>query len=221
MKFGLFFTTAFFTGFLMIHSPVSAAPIGVPGATVGKDQSTVGLEFNFLLDRDLDGAPDTEGMTVLAKGQVGLTQRVDLLYRFGFGRFESNGKDSDAGPAFGVGAKVTWAAIDNIRLKIGSVAQMLQIRADKDGSRMAFKEYDFALGVYLDSGTAASLEKRALLTTYGGLAFSAVEVAGALEDNSVGVFAGLLMKMNQTTEIGAELRFIDQTALAVYANFAF
>ncbi len=227
MKFAVLTIMSFLSFVLVFSAPASAAPIGVPGATVGTDQSTVGLELNFMLDRDFEGPGDTESMTVLAKGQVGMSERVDFLYRAGFGRFELGGKDSDAGPAFGFGTKVTWASLDDMNLKIGSVAQMLQVRADGDGGgRSSFTEYDFALGVYIDAGGAAAPQGRSVLTTYGGFVFSSLEIVNsrggvALEDRSFGVFAGLLMKMNQKTEVGAELRLLDQTALSIYVAFAF
>lgn len=228
MKFALLTVMSFFSFLVMFKTPAVAASIGVPGATVGTDQSTVGLELNFMIDRDLEGTRDTESMTVLAKGQVGMSERVDFLYRAGFGRFEINGSDSDAGPAFGFGTKVTWASLDDINLKIGTVAQMLQVRADTDGGgRASFNEYDFALGAYLDAGRTASSGSRSILTTYGGLVFSGLEIQGSrgdgaeLEDNSLGAFVGLLMKMDQKTEVGAELRLLDQVALAISVSFAF
>ncbi len=227
MKFILLGITGFFSFVLFLNAPVSAAPIGVPGATVGTDQSMVGLELNFMIDRDLEGTRDTEGMTVLVKGQVGMSERVDFLYRAGFGRFELGGKDSDAGPAFGFGTKVTWASLDDMNLKIGTVAQMLQIRADADGGgRNSFTEYDFAVGAYIDAGGAAAPEGRSVLTSYGGFVFSGLEIESsgggtALEDNSFGAFAGLLMKVNQKTEVGIELRLLDQTALSFSFAFAF
>ncbi|VAX29195.1 hypothetical protein MNBD_NITROSPIRAE01-1278 [hydrothermal vent metagenome] len=227
MKFILLAITGFFSFFVALSSPAAAAPIGVPGATVGTNQSTLGLELNFMLDRDFEGPGDTESMSVLAKGQVGMSERVDFLYRAGFGRFEVGGRDSDAGPAFGFGTKVTWATLDDMNLKIGSVAQMLQVRADGDsGGRNSFTEYDFALGAYIDAGGAAAPEGRSVLTTYGGFVFSSLEIVTsgggvALEDSSFGAFAGLLMKVNQKTEVGAELRLLDQTALSFYVAFAF
>jgi len=227
MKFALLILVAFLSFTCLLTAPAGAAPIGVPGATVGTDQSTVGLELNFMIDRDLEGTRDTESMTVLAKGQVGMSERVDFLYRAGFGRFEMNGKDSDAGPAFGFGTKVTWASMDDINLKVGSVAQMMQVRADADGGgRNSFTEYDFAVGAYLDAGGAAASQGRSVVTTYGGFAFSGLEIEtsggrAALEDSSFGAFVGLLMKMDQKTEVGAELRLLDQTALAIYVAFAF
>lgn len=227
MKFALLGLMVFFSFILLLSTHATAAPIGVPGATVGTDQSTIGLELNFMIDRDLEGMRDTEGMTVLVKGQVGMSKRVDFLYRAGFGRFEFGGRDSDAGPAFGFGTKVTWATLDDMNLKIGTVAQMLQVRADADGGgRTSFTEYDFAVGAFLDAGGAASSAGRSVLTTYGGFVFSSLEIESrgsgtALEDRSFGIFAGLLMKINQKTEVGAELRLLDQTALGIYVAFAF
>ncbi len=223
MKFVRLLWVAFLFYGVLSQASVSAAPIGIPGATSGVNQSTVGVELNFLVDRDLDGPGDTEGMHVLAKGQVGVSERIDFLYRLGLGRFESGGNDSDAGPAFGFGTKVTWATVESINLKIGSVAQMLQVRADVDGGgRQAFKEYDFALGAFLD---AASSGNRSILTSYAGVAFSGVEITGGtrnrLENNAVGLFAGLVMNMNQKTQVGLELRLADQTALSVFTSFAF
>ena len=212
-------------GVLCFVPQLSAAPIGVPGATEGVDQSSVGLELNFLLDRDLDKSGDTEGMSVLVKGQVGVTKRVDLVYRFGFGRFENGNRDSDTGPAFGLGTKVTWAAIPDLNLKIGSVAQALQIRADVGGARQSFTEYDIALGAYHDtSGASPAPGGKALLTTYGGIAVSGVDLEATQitkEDNSIGLFAGLLMQLSRKTEAGLELRLLDQTQLSLYAAFRF
>ncbi|MFQ5589042.1 MAG: hypothetical protein ACE5F7_09400, partial [Nitrospiria bacterium] len=66
---------------------------------------------------------------------------------------------------------------------------------------------------------------QSVLTTYGGLVFSGVEITGssgtAVEDGSFGIFGGLLMTMNEKTEVGLELRLADQTALSVYTAFAF
>ncbi|VAX33597.1 hypothetical protein MNBD_NITROSPIRAE01-970 [hydrothermal vent metagenome] len=179
-----------------------------------------------MIDRDFESTGDTESMTVLAKGQVGMSERVDFLYRAGFGRFELGAKDSDAGTAFGFGTKVTWATLDDMNLKIGSVAQMLQIQADGDGGgRNSFTEYDFAVVAYIDARGAAAPEGRSVLTTYGGFVFSSLEIVTsggvALEDSSFGAFAGLLMKVSQKTEVGAELRLLDQTALSFYVAFAF
>ncbi len=210
---------------------IHAAPIGVPGATVGVDQSAVGVELDFLIDRDLDSAgQDAEGMTLYAKGEIGVTKRIDFLARLGFGRFEAGGSDSDAGPAFGFGTKVTWAAIPKAGIKIGSVAQMTQIRADKGNIRQSLRSYDLALGLYADSGQlAASQGKGLVLTTYGGLAFSSVDIEGTgtgggfagKEDNSYGLFVGLLAKMNQRSNVGIELRLVDQTALSLFSAISF
>ncbi|MFQ5597258.1 MAG: hypothetical protein ACE5GK_04330, partial [Nitrospiria bacterium] len=137
-----------FTGlFLLLASTSQAAPIGIPGATAGADQSNVGVELDFLIDRDISGAgEDAEGTALYAKGEIGLTGRVDLLFRLGFGRFESGGSDSDTGPAFGFGAKVTWAEIPDMNLKIGSVAQMTQTRVEKNNVRESLQQYDLAVG---------------------------------------------------------------------------
>jgi len=180
-----------------------------------------------MVDRDLNGPGDTEGITVLAKGELGVTKRIDFLYRVGFGRFESGGEDSDAGPAFGFGTKVTWGTIDNINLKIGSVFQMLQIRADVDGGgRQSFREYDFALGAFVNTDGSRSAGNRAVVTTYGGFVFSGLEIDGSgaaslHEDDSVGVFVGLLMDIKGKTELGVELRLVEQTALSINASFPF
>lgn len=207
---------------------VYAAAIGVPGATVGADQSAVGVELDFLVDRELDGpGPDAEGMTLYAKGEIGVTKRIDLLARLGFGRFESGGSDSDAGPAFGFGTKVTWAAIPSAGIKIGSVIQMTQIRADKGSVRQSLRSYDLALGLFGDTGTSQS--RALVLTTYGGLVFSSVDIEGTgtargfagKENNAYGLFAGLLMKMNPRSAMGIELRLVDQTALSLYTSIAF
>jgi len=212
---------------LIAVSTVHAAPIGIPGATVGTDQSTMGLELDFLIDRDMDGASkDLEGMSLFARGDVGVTKRIDLFMRLGFGRFEMNGSDTDAGPAYGFGTKVTWAAIPGMNLKIGSVVQMTQVRADRRSDRASYKTYDVALGVFMDE--ARSSQKRgAYLSSYGGLVFSSADVEGGnssislKENGSYGFFAGLLMRMNQNATLGMELRLVDQTALSFYTAFPF
>lgn len=70
---------------------LSAAPIGVPGATAGANKSVVGAELNLLTDRDLTGGGEVESTQAFAKGEVGLTERVDLIVRIGFGDFEDPG----------------------------------------------------------------------------------------------------------------------------------
>ncbi len=212
---------------LMTVSTVVAAPIGVPGASVGADQSTMGVELDFLIDRDIDGASkDLEGMNLFARGDIGVTKRIDLFVRLGFGRFEIGGSDTDTGPAYGLGAKVTWAAIPDANLKIGSVMQMTQIRADQKGARASYKAYDLALGVFMDKPSFQ--QGGATLSTYGGLVFSSADIEvvsaspGAFKENgSYGFFAGVLMDMNQRATAGIELRLIDQTAVSLYTAFPF
>lgn len=206
-------------------SSLEAAPIGVPGATLDADQSTVGVELDFLIDRNIDGgSKDLEGMNLLVRGDIGVTKRIDLFARLGFGRFEIGGSDTDTGPAYGIGTKITWAAIPNANLKIGSVVQMTQVRADRQGARAAYKAYDFALGVFMDK---PAQKGGAMLSTYGGLVFSSADVevvspALALKENgSYGFFAGVLMNMNQRSSVGLELRLVDQTALSFFTAFAF
>src|SRR3569832_1188521 len=75
----------FLTVFTLIFTTASgliAAPIGVPGATVGANKSDIRAEANFLFDRDITGASGggtAEGTQAFAKGSVGLTDRVDLV----------------------------------------------------------------------------------------------------------------------------------------------
>jgi hypothetical protein len=206
-------------------SSVNAAPIGVPGANTGAGQSTVGIELDFVVDRDVDGSPkDLEGMNFFVRGDIGVTKRIDLLVRLGFGRFESGGTDTDTGPAFGFGTKVTWAEIPTANLKIGSVVQMMQVRGDLRGTRASLTAYDVALGVFMDN---PSTQGGALLSSYGGFVFSSADVevltpsATFKEDTSYGLFAGILMDLNQKTRAGIELRLVDQTALSLYTSFAF
>lgn len=212
---------------LITVSTVRAAPIGIPGATVGADQSTIGLELDFLIDRNIDGATkDLEGMNLFARGDLGVTKRMDLFVRLGFGRFEIGGADTDTGPAYGFGAKVTWAAIPGAKLKIGSVVQMTQVRADQKSARASYQAYDVAIGVFMD-GEQSSQKKGAFLSSYGGLVFSSADIEGgspaiALKENgSYGFFGGLLMNMNQRSTLGIELRVVDQTSLSFYTAFDF
>lgn len=210
---------------LMVTSTGHAAPIGLPGATVGADQSKVGLELDFLIDQDLDGAGDAEETAIFAKGEIGVTKRIDLLMRLGFGRFESGGSDSDTGPAFGIGTKVTWAEIPDMNLKIGSLAQMTQIRADKNNRRQSFKSYDFAIGAFLDAiGLDSPQNNRVFINTYGGLVFSAVDIEGTFpgkEDSAYGFFAGFLTNISQGITAGVELRLVGQTAISLFTDIPF
>lgn len=211
---------------LISVSIVDAAPIGVPGATIGVDQSNVGVELDFLIDRNIDRASkDLEGMNLFARGDIGVTQRIDFFARLGFGRFEIGGSDTDTGPAFGLGAKVTWAAIPDANLKIGSVMQMTQIRADQKGVRASYKAYDLALGVFTDN---LSIQKgSAMLSTYGGIVLSSADVEGGgsnvilKENGSYGFFVGALINMNRRATAGIELRLVDQTAISLYTAFPF
>lgn len=210
---------------IMLEMTAQAAPIGVPGATAGANKSIVGTEVNFLFDRDLDGPGSIESLTAFAKGQIGLNDRVDLLMRLGFGQFDidSAGIHTDIGPAFGIGFKTTWAAIPDVNLKIGSVAQTTQLRVKDGGDRLAFTEYDLALGAYID--TPSSRSARAgdvVLLPYGGLAYSGVDLNGnASEKRAFGLFGGVALKMGSNVHVGIELRVADQTALAVEAGIAF
>lgn len=199
-----------------------AAPIGVPGATVGANRSVVGAELNFITDRDLSSIGDVESMQAFAKGEIGLTDRVDLNIRLGFGQFEGPGFDTDAGPAFGVGFKATWAQIPDVNLKIGSVIQTVRIRAEDGAARLGWAEYDAALGLFLDAGSGAPRAGQATLIPYGGVVWSGLDIqGGAAEDDTFGFFLGLATKIGGNFTAGVELRIPDQTAIAINAGFAF
>lgn len=198
-----------------------AAPIGVPGATAGANKSVVGAELNFLTDRNLSGGGEVESTQAFAKGEIGLTDRVDLNIRIGFGQFEGPGVDTDAGPAFGVGFKTTWAQIPDANLKIGSVLQTVRIRAEDDATRLGWAEYDAALGLFLDGGPSAPRTGQAVLVPYGGVVWSGLDVPGGAEDDTFGLFLGLLARIGKNFQAGVELRVPDQTAFAINLGFAF
>lgn len=198
-------------------SSLSAAMIGVPGATAGANKSIVGAELNFLSDRDLSGGGEAESTQAFVKGEVGLTDRVDLNIRIGFGDFEAPGIDTDFGPAFGVGLKTTWAQIPDANLKIGTVLQTTRIRAEDDSTRLGWAEYDAALGVFLDSRGSQAI------IPYGGVVWSGLDIDafGAVEDDSFGFFLGVLARLGGNFQVGVELRVPDQTAIAATAGFVF
>lgn len=205
-----------------------AAPIGVPGATVGANKSNVGAEVNFVFDRDLASPGGTaESTQVFAKGEVGLTDRVDLNIRLGFGQFEikdvPGGKiDTDVGPAFGVGFKTTWAQIPDAGLKVGSVLQTVRLRAKDGDTRFSWSEYDAALGVYLDSGARSPRAGQAALVPYGGVVWSGLDInGGAVEDDTFGLFLGVLARIGGNLHVGVELRVPDQTSLGINAGLSF
>lgn len=217
-----------FVVLLIFDTESHAAQIGIPGATLGTDQTKLGLELDFLIDRDLDGAArDVDGMNLLLKGELGLTKKMDLLLRFGFGRFEVGSQDSDTGPAYGIGTKMTWASLPNLRIKIGSVAQMLQLRTDTNGTRTSLTEYDLALGAYMDEALSSPSSMGGLmLRTYGGIAWSGVDIEASggstfKEDSSFGLFVGMLMDLNRKMQLGVELRIPEQTALSFYTTYSF
>ncbi|MFY9270270.1 MAG: hypothetical protein WAO55_11055 [Candidatus Manganitrophaceae bacterium] len=203
-----------------------AAPIGVPGATLGTNKSAIGPELNFVLDRDLAGGGEVESVQAYAKGEIGLTDRVDLNLRVGFGDFEiKNGNqkiNTDTGPAFGVGFKVTWAAISNTNLKIGSVFQTVRLRAEENNNRRGWSEYDAALGLYYDAGSQSPRAGEAVLVPYGGVAWSGLDLTGSpAEEKTFGVFMGLLAKIGGNFHVGLELRFPEQTSLGLQALFTY
>lgn len=213
------------TVLMMKEITAHAAPIGVPGATTGANKSLVGAEVNFLFDRKLDGPGKIESQQAFLKGQIGLTDRVDLLMRLGFGDIDINdaGLHTDIGPAFGLGFKATWAAIPDANLKIGSVAQTTQLRAKDHGDRISMTDYDVALGAYFDPpGARAPRAGNISLLPYGGIAFSGVDLNGNPSERKIfGLFAGLSMKLSSNFHVGIELRIPEQTALSVEAGFAF
>ncbi len=210
---------------------VHAAPIGVPAATTGAGKTALGGEMNVVMDRDLAGTgnPEAESSQFLAKGTIGVDDRLDLDFRLGFGDFKIDAQslDTDLGPAFGVGMRITWASIPDANIKIGSVFQTLRIRAEDDatGTRVGWAEYDAALGITADLAGPTDPKQRATqfgLMPYGGLAWSGLDTNGtAREDSAFGVFLGLGAKAQGNFQFGAELRLVDQTALSVNGSMMF
>lgn len=210
---------------VLVTGTAHAAAIGVPGATLGSNKSMLGVEVNSLFDRDLEGG-DLEGLQILAKGEVGLTDRVDLTLRFGFGQANGtfvNSFDTETGPAYGLGFKVTWAAVPDANLKIGTVAQTVQLRAKDDDNRITLTEYDLAIGAFLDMpGNRAPRAGEIGILPYGGLVWSGVDVQGVgAEEDTFGVFLGLAAKLGGNLQVGVELRIPEQTTLSIFAGLAF
>jgi hypothetical protein len=206
-----------------------AAPIGVPAATAGAGKTVLGGEINVLMDRDLTvGNAEAEASQFFAKGTLGIDDRLDLDFRLGFGDFQASGPldiDTDLGPAFGVGMRITWANIPDVGLKIGSVFQTTRIRAEDSGNRVGWAEYDAALGASMDLTGTRDSKPRATqfgLIPYGGFAWSGLDIdGGAAEDDAFGIFLGLGAKAQGNFQFGAEVRLIDQAALSVNAGMAF
>jgi hypothetical protein len=209
-----------------------AAPIGVPAATTGAGKTALGGELNVVIDRDLTGTSgEAESAQILAKGSIGVDDRLDLDFRIGFGNFSVSSStgdaDSEIGPAFGAGMRITWASIPEANLKIGSVFQTLRIRAQDDATsnRVSWTEYDAALGAAVDLAGPTDPKRRSGefgLVPYGGLAWSGLDLNGSpQEDDAFGVFLGLAAKAQGNLQFGAELRLIDQMALSVGASMAF
>jgi hypothetical protein len=205
-----------------------AAPIGVPAATTGAGKTALSAEVNVLVDRDLTGGPEAESSQVFAKGSLGVDERLDLDFRLGLGDFGVDpGGDTDIGPTFGVGMRVTWASIPSANLKIGTVFQTTRIRAEDSGTRFGWAEYDAALGVSLDlaGGPRQASQRQAEfgLMPYGGFSWSGVDISGigSAEDNAFGLFMGLNAKAQGNVNFGVELRLVDQTAISLGAGTTF
>ncbi len=226
---------------LFVQASAYAAPIGIPGATVGTNNSMITAEVNLLSDRDLnvdpgDPAEEVETTQLILKGEVGLNKRVDLNVRFGFGTFEVtpgvNQINTDRGPLFGVGLKATWAELPDANVKIGTVVQTLRMRGEQDGGtggpggvdgqRHSFTEYDLAIGAYYTPPGRTPGKKELVLLPYGGLVWSGVDINGnAREDDTFGIFIGTVVKTGGKVQYGVELRIPDQTALSFSASYRF
>ncbi len=207
-----------------------AAPLGVPAATAGSGKTVLGGEINVVMDRDLTGTgnAEAESSQFFAKGTLGIDDRLDLDFRLGFGDFQvdAGNLDSDLGPAFGVGMRITWANIPEAGLKIGSVFQTTRIRAEDSSARVSWAEYDAALGVSMDLAGPRDPKQRSTqfgLIPYGGFAWSGLDLDpfGAVEDDAFGIFLGLGAKAQGNLQLGAEVRLVDQTALSINAGMAF
>lgn len=204
-----------------------AAPIGVPAATAGAGKTMLGGEINVVMDRDLTGGGgEAESSQFFAKGTLGIDDRIDLDFRLGFGDFQVDPLlDTDLGPAFGVGTRITWANIPDAKLKIGSVFQTTRIRAEDSSVRRSWAEYDAALGVSMDLAGPRDPKQRSTqfgLIPYGGFAWSGLDLSGGpVEDDAFGIFLGLGAKAQGNLQLGAEVRLVDQTALSINAGMAF
>lgn len=222
---------------LFVQASAYAAPIGIPGATVGTNKSMITAEVNLLSERDLSVKPagpaeEVESTQFMIKGEVGLNKRVDLNVRLGFGDFEVtpgvNQINTDTGPLFGIGFKVTWANLPDANVKIGTVVQTLRMRGEQDGVpddglRRSFSEYDLAIGAYYDPPKdRAQKKKELILLPYGGLVWSGVDLNDKpREDDAFGVFFGTVVKTGGKTQFGVELRIPDQTAVGISASYLF
>ncbi len=219
-------TTALVVGLAVA---AQAAPIGVPAATTGAGKTTLGAEVNVLVDRDLSGGNfEADSSQIYAKGTLGIDERLDLDFRLGFGDFgvDPNAAiDTDIGPAFGVGMRVTWATIPSANLKVGSVFQTTRIRAEDTSTRQDWAEYDAALGVSLDMAGSRDPKTRQTtfgLVPYGGFAWSGLDInGGPAEDAAFGLFVGLNAKAQGNVNFGVEVRLVDQTAISIGAGTTF
>jgi hypothetical protein len=209
-----------------------AAPLGVPAATTGAGKTSLGVDVNVLVNRDLNVGTfdEADGSQIYAKGSLGIDDRLDLDFRLGLGDFSvSPGGlyDSDIGPAFGVGMRVTWATLPSANVKVGSVFQTTRIRAENSvtNDRTAWAEYDAALGVSLDMAGPTDPKTRQTqfgLVPYGGFSWSGLDIDGVgTEDNAFGLFVGLNAKAQGNVNFGLEIRLIDQTAFSLSAGTAF
>lgn len=221
--FGRTLVTALVAGALTAAT-AQAAPIGIPAATTGAGKTVIGGEVNILLDRDLSaGGGEAESLQAFAKGSIGVDDRLDLEFRFGLGDVAIDpGTDSDIGPAFGAGFKVTWATLPDANLKIGSVFQTTHVRADDGPSRVSLTEYDAAIGAAIDMGGSKRQRGQYTLIPYFGLAWSGMDINGVTaEDDGFGLFLGAAANAPGAVSFGGELRIVDQIAISLNVGVPF
>ena len=198
---------------LFLKAPVGeAGTIGDPVPCVSEGRWMVTAELDNW-DKDMDDEVDLESTRLFAKFTYGLSEKVDVFGRIGFSEFEIKTADSDYEPAFGAGFKIK--VYDTDKIEAGLVGQFFLFSGDIEGVDFDVTEVDIAYAV--------SHRFSDLLSGYGGLSISIVEVdfdnVDLEEDDPFYFFGGIEYKLNDTTDIGFEIRIFGESSFTFFANF--
>lgn len=221
--------------FLCLPLAIYAASIG--GAeTQGKEKVGVGVDQEFVFDRDLGHQSGLEGVgsgieiknmsRTMAKISYGLLDNLDIYTKLGTADVKIKGpaftaKTSNAF-AWAIGAKGTHKLTEDWFL--GADVQYLRHRhsadfnfsgSDWDG-RLLFQEWQVAPYV--------GIEKIGNFTPYLGVAYSDLRARGAVKlkaEDNFGMFVGSSYKINDRLFLNTEGRFIDETAMSFGCTYRF
>ncbi len=219
--------TAALLGAAVLAAPgvAEAGFIGDPTLTNGAGRFSVTGELDLVRDRDLDvdgGAnADLETTRLGATAAYGFGSNVDGFVKLGFfsGEIDPGGTGIDT--SLGVGFGVKGAFVDRGEIRLGALGQVLYFQSELDtapGPDIDWFEVDVAL--------AASFRGLGQIVPYAGIKVSLLD--GEVEndfdfeqDDTLGLFGGVTFAVSPQVSVGAELRLLDENALAGFVRFLF